>query len=203
MPIASTNPATGEVLKTFDELTDEQIDEKLAKAQAAFELWREKSYMERAELMKKLAEVFKANSRHYGELMSLEMGKPIKQAVAEAEKCALVCDYYADNTESLLAREEIDTGVPESYVRFDPIGIVLAVMPWNYPFWQVMRFAAPAAMAGNVGVLKHASNVPQCAEAIEEAFIEAGFPEGVFQNQLIGSSKVEAVIQDPRVRAVT
>lgn len=203
MPIASTNPATGEVLKTFDELSDEQLDEKLAKAEAAFEVWRSRPYSERAVMMKALGDVFRKNSRKYGELMTLEMGKPIKQAVAEAEKCAWICDYYAENTEEILAREDIDTGVTESYVRFDPIGIVLAVMPWNYPFWQVMRFAAPAAMAGNVGILKHASNVPQCAEAIEEAFIEAGFPEGVFQNLLIGSSKVEAVIQDPRVRAVT
>lgn len=203
MAIVSKNPATDEVLKELEELSDEQVEKKLQVAQAAYEKWRLTSFEERRQLMKKLGELFRSKAKEYGTLMSLEMGKPMAQAIAESEKCGLVCDYYADNIEALLADEKVETNASESYVRFDPIGVVLAVMPWNYPFWQVMRFAAPAAMAGNVGILKHASNVPQCAEALEAAFLEAGFPEGVFQNLLVGSSKVEGIIQDPRVRAAT
>ena len=203
MPIQTLNPATEEVIKTFEELTDNQIEEKLIKAQKAFENWRQTSFEQRAEKLKKVAEILRVDAKAIGEIMTLEMGKPIKQAMAESEKCAWVCDYYADHAEKFLAPEKISTDASESYVQFDPLGIVLAVMPWNFPFWQVLRFAAPTLMAGNVGVLKHASNVPQCAEKIEEIFTQAGFPPGVFQNFLISSGKVESLIRDPRVKAVT
>lgn len=203
MPIQSQNPATGEVVKTIDELSDAEIARKLEIAQSTFETWRKTSFPERAEKLKKAAEILRTDAREYGELATIEMGKPIKQAIAEVEKCALVCDYYAKNAEKILEHEIVATDASESYVQFDPLGIVLAVMPWNFPYWQVFRFIAPACMAGNVGLLKHASNVPQCASAIEEIFLRAGFPEGVFQNLLIGSSKVEGLIRDPRVKAVT
>jgi len=203
MPIQSKNPATDEVLETFDELSDEQIEEKLVTADETFKSWRQTSFAERAEKMKKLGEILRERAADYGRLASLEMGKPITQATAEVEKCAGLCDFYAEQAEAFLAPEIVKTENSESYVRFDPIGAVLAVMPWNYPFWQVFRFAVPAAMAGNVGLLKHASNVPQCALAIEEAFRDAGFSAGVFQTLLIGARKVEPILRDKRVRAAT
>ncbi|MBI2990079.1 MAG: NAD-dependent succinate-semialdehyde dehydrogenase [Candidatus Magasanikbacteria bacterium] len=203
MPIQSRNPTTGEIAKTFSELTDDELKTKLEIAQATFEHWRGNDYSSRAAKLQKAAEVLKTNSRTYGELATLEMGKPIKQAIAEVEKCAWVCEYYAHEAERMLSPEYIKTDGTKSYVRFDPLGIVLAVMPWNFPFWQVFRFIAPASMAGNVGLLKHASNVPQCAAAIEDVFAKAGFPEGVFQNLYISSPKVESVLRDPRVKAVT
>lgn len=203
MPIQSLNPATGEVVKTFEELTDDQVQAKLAQSQSAFETWKQTSFEERKALLLKLGKHLEENARKYGEIITVEMGKPILQAEAEVKKCAWVCEYYAENAESILAKEMIQTDASESYVRFDPLGIVLAVMPWNYPFWQVLRFAAPAVMAGNVGLLKHASNVPQSAELIEEAFLAVGFPEGVFQNLLISARKVESIVRDDRVKAVT
>ncbi len=203
MPFTSQNPATDEILATFDELTDAQLDQKLAAAQTAFESWSQSDVKERAKLMKKLGRVFKKQAAKYGELTTKEMGKPLKAAISEVEKCALVCDYYAKNAAKFLKPEVIKTEAQESFARFDPLGVILAVMPWNFPFWQVMRFAAPAIMAGNTGVLKHASNVPQCAMALEDAFRKAGFPEGVFTNLMIGSSRVERVINDPRIKAVT
>lgn len=203
MAFTSHNPATDEMLAQFDELTDEQLEEKLSLAQATFATWSMTAPQDRAALMKKLANVFRAHAKDYGRLASLEMGKPIKQAVAEVEKCAWVCEYYADHAATMVAPQAVKTDAQESFVRFDPLGAVLAVMPWNFPYWQVLRFAAPALMAGNVGLLKHASNVPQCALAIEQAFTEAGFPAGVFQNLMIGSSRVEKVINDVRVAAVT
>ena len=203
MPLTSKNPATGELIASYEELSDKQVAEKLAFAQKTFESWRKTSVKERATLMLKLAVVFKKRAPEYGRLASLEMGKPITAAIAEVEKCAWVCEYYAQETENILREEVVKTEARESYVRFDPLGVLLAVMPWNFPFWQVMRFAAPAVMSGNVGVLKHASNVPQCAMALESAFLEAGFPEGVFQNLPIGSSKVEAVIKNDVVKAIS
>lgn len=203
MAIETLNPATEEVVKTFEELSNEQIEQKLAKAQSTFESWRTTSFDERAKLMNNLAKILKDEAREIGEIMTLEMGKPITQAIAESEKCAWVCEYYAENAEKFLANEKVETDAGESYVKFDPIGIVLAVMPWNFPFWQVIRFAAPTVMAGNVGILKHASNVPQNAVKIEEIFLQAGFPEGVFQNLHISSKKVEGIIRDPRIKAVT
>ena len=179
------------------------MQEKIARANATFLKWKERSFEERAKKMQRLAVLLRERKRQYGELMTLEMGKPITAAIAEVEKCAWVCDYFADNAEKFLTPEMVATDASKSYVRFDPLGIVLSVMPWNFPFWQVFRFFAPAVMAGNVGLLKHASNVPQCAMAIEAVVCDAGFPESVFQNLLIGASKVEAIISDVRVAAVT
>lgn len=203
MPIRSTNPATGVVEREFTELTHEQVEEKLVRAQTTFLAWRQVSLAERAEKMHALAAYLRAQSAELTALMTLEMGKTVKAGPGEIEKCAKTCVYYADHAQEFLAPEPLKLSGRESYVQFDPLGVVLAVMPWNFPFWQVIRFAAPAIMAGNVGILKHASNVPQCAEAIEAAFTAAGFPVGAFQNLLISASRVEAVIRDPRIKAVT
>ncbi|HET7752866.1 MAG TPA: NAD-dependent succinate-semialdehyde dehydrogenase [Anaeromyxobacteraceae bacterium] len=199
----SVNPATGEVLARFDELDDAQIEAKLARAAETFATYRRTPFAERSRAMSRAAEIIEREKDAFGRTMTLEMGKTLKSAVAEAEKCAWVCRFYAENAERFLANEVIDTGGNRSFVRYLPLGPVLAVMPWNFPFWQVFRFAAPALMAGNVGLLKHASNVPQCALAIEDIFRRAGFPEGAFQTLLIGSSKVRKIIEDPRVAAVT
>lgn len=203
MSIQTHNPTTEETVKTFVALTDAEVKEKIARAEAAFLQWKETSFAARAKRMQQLAVLLRERKRQYGELMTLEMGKPIVAAMAEVEKCAWVCDYFADNAEKFLAPEVIATDASKSYLRFDPLGVVLAVMPWNFPFWQVFRFFAPAAMAGNVGLLKHASNVPQCSMAIESVVRDAGFPEGVFQHLLIGAPNVEAVMSDTRVVAVT
>ena len=203
MPIQSKNPATGEVEKTFDAISDADVDATLTKAQDAFEEWKQTSFAQRAELMKKAAAVLKEEASSYGALMTLEMGKPITQAIAEAEKCAWNCEHYADQAETYLAPISIETEASESYVQFDPMGVVLFVMPWNFPMWQVFRMAAPIIMAGNTVVLKHASNVPQCALACEDVFKKAGFPEGVFQTMLISSSQVEGIIRDKRVVGVS
>jgi succinate-semialdehyde dehydrogenase/glutarate-semialdehyde dehydrogenase len=203
MSIKSTNPFTEEIIKEFEGLDNSQINEKINLAQEAFLDWRKKTYSERAEYIKKLASILKTKNREIGMLATLEMGKPIKQAIAEVEKCAWAMEYYAENAENILAKEKIDVEKCESYVQFDPMGVILAVMPWNFPFWQVLRFAAPAIMAGNVAILKHASNVPQCSLKIEELFLEAGFPHGTFQSLLIRSSQVENIIKNPIVKAVT
>src|SRR3954462_10302345 len=196
MPISSINPATGEVLQTFDPLTDQQLEEKVARAHHVFREHRLTSFAERAEKMQRAAEILESEKKLFARTMTLEMGKPINAAVQEAEKSAWVCRYYAENAAQHLAAELIETNAARSYVSFQPLGAVLAVMPWNFPFWQVFRFAAPALMAGNVGLLKHASNVPQCALAIEDILRRAGFPVGVFQTLLIGSDKVQKVIED-------
>ncbi len=203
MPIASINPTTGETLKTFESLTKAQLDEKLQRASDTFRVYRETSFAERAALMTRAAEIIETEKQDLARIMTLEMGKPIKGAVGEAEKCAWVCRYYAENAEKHLADKLIETDAGKSYVKFQPLGPVLAVMPWNFPFWQVLRFAAPALMAGNVGLLKHASNVPQCALAIEDIFRRAGFPEGSFQTLLVGSDAVETILRDGRVTAAT
>src|ERR1700678_2992006 len=203
MPIATINPATGETLQTFQPLSSDQIDQKLALAVATFHAESKTSFAERTRRMLKAADILERDKEKFAYLMTLEMGKPYKAAVAEAVKCTTGCRYYAENAEKLLADEVIETGARKSFVRYLPIGPILAVMPWNFPFWQVIRFAAPALMAGNVGLLKHASNVPQCALAIEEIFLEAGFPEGAFQTLLIGSQQVDAILKDPRVMAAT
>ena len=203
MPIASINPATGETMKTFEPLSDQHLEEKLQRAFDTFGDYRRSSFAERAQMMMRAAEILEHEKQEFARVMTLEMGKPIKAAAQEAEKCALVCRYYAENAETHLADEIVGTNATKSYVSFQPLGAVLAVMPWNFPFWQVFRFAAPALMAGNVGLLKHASNVPQCALAIEDIFRRAGFPEGAFQTLLIGSEMVERVIEDARVAAVT
>jgi succinate-semialdehyde dehydrogenase/glutarate-semialdehyde dehydrogenase len=203
MPISSINPATGEVLQTFDSLTEQQLEEKIARAAEAFREHRLSSFAERAEKMMRAAEILDHEKKSFARTMTLEMGKPLNAAVHEAEKCAWVCRYYAENAERHLADEIVETNATKSFVRYQPLGIVLAVMPWNFPFWQVFRFAAPALMAGNVGLLKHASNVPQCALAIEDIFRRAGFMEGAFQTLLIGSDAVQTVLEDPRVAAAT
>ena len=203
MTIATINPATGETLQTFAELSAPQLEQRLQLAADTFRSYRTTSFADRSERMLRAASLLEAGKQKFARLMTLEMGKPIKGAVQEVEKCALVCRYYAENAARHLADEVIATNATRSYVRFQPLGPVLAVMPWNFPFWQVFRFAAPALMAGNVGLLKHASNVPQCALAIEEILQRAGFPNGAFQTLLIGSALVEQVMSDPRVAAAT
>ena len=203
MPIATINPATGQTLKTFESLSDAQIDRKLGIAAAAFAKYRKSSFAERAQLMQRAAKILEDKKEAFGRMMTTEMGKTFRSAVDEAVKCAWVCRFYAENGEAFLADEVVNTPATRSYVRYQPLGAVLAVMPWNYPFWQVIRAAAPILTGGNVMLLKHASNVPQCALMIEELFREAGFPEGVFQTLLIGSPKVEAVLGDSRVVAAT
>ncbi len=203
MAISTVNPATGEELKTFEALTDEQVDEKIGRAYETFLEWRETSFAERSRLLTRAAEILEEEAEQFGRTMTTEMGKTLAAAIAEANKCARGCRYYAENAERFLADEQIELEGARTYVRYEALGPVLAVMPWNFPFWQVFRFAAPALMAGNVGLLKHASNVPQCALAIEDVFRRAGYPEGAFQTLLIGSDKVQRVIDDPRVRAAT
>ncbi len=203
MAIATINPATGETLQTFPALSSAEIEQKLQLAVATFHAERKTPFSERAQRMRKAADILERDKDKFAHLMTLEMGKPYKAAVAEAVKCTTACRYYADNAETILADEVIETGAKKSFIRYRPIGPILAVMPWNYPFWQVIRFAAPALMAGNVGLLKHASNVPQCAVAIEKLFLEAGFPAGAFQTLLIGSQQVDAILNDPRVVAAT
>jgi len=203
MPIASINPATGETLKTFESLDASQVEDKLARASDVFKSYRKTSFSEREAWMLRAAEVLEADKMNFARLMTLEMGKPITGAISEVEKCASVCRYYAENAKHHLADQVVTTTATRSYVHFQPLGPVLAVMPWNFPFWQVFRFAAPALMAGNVGLLKHASNVPQCALAIEEIFQRAGFPDGAFQTLLIGSEAVSQVLEDKRVVAAT
>ena len=203
MAIATMNPSTGEVLKTFEPLTPDQIEKKLQLATDAFRGHRRTPFADRAAKMMRAAEILEQEKDECARLMTLEMGKPLKAAVGEALKCATGCRYYAENAEKFLADEVIETGARRSFIRYLPIGPILAVMPWNFPFWQVMRFAAPALMAGNVGLLKHASNVPQCALKIEEILHRAGFPEGVFQTLLIGSGPVDGILNDPRIVAAT
>src|SRR3981189_1089213 len=203
MTIASTNPATGETLKTFNPDSDGVIEEKLRKAAAAAKQWRRSTFAERAQRMSRAAELLEQRKDPLARLMTLEMGKPRKAGVAEIEKCATGCRYYLENAEGHLAPEPVQTDARRSEKQFQPLGPVLAIMPWNFPFWQVFRFAAPPVMAGNVGLLKHASNVPQCALAIEEIFRDAGYPEGCFQTLLIGSDKVKKIVEDPRVLAAT
>ena len=203
MSIATINPATGETLRVFEPLGEQEIEEKLQRSVAGFAVNRARLFAERASRMNAAAEILERRSDEFGRLMTTEMGKPLKAAVAEARKCALACRYYAEHAEAHLADEHIETEAEETYVRFEPLGPVLAVMPWNFPFWQVFRFAAPALMAGNVGLLKHASNVPQSALAIEEIFRDAGFTDGEFQTLLIGSDQVPRLLDDERVKAVT
>ncbi len=203
MGIASINPTTGETLKTFPALSTEQIEAKLQLAANTFHTYRHTSFSDRSRMMSRAAEILESEKDRFAKVMTTEMGKPLKAAVSEAEKCAWVCRYYAENAERHLADQVVETTARNSYVRFQPLGPVLAVMPWNFPFWQVFRFAAPALMAGNTGLLKHASNVPQCALAIEEIFTRAGFPEGVFQTLLVGSEAVEAILNNGHVVAAT
>jgi succinate-semialdehyde dehydrogenase/glutarate-semialdehyde dehydrogenase len=199
----SVNPATGEVLQTFDELSDAQLEEKLARASATFREYRNLPFEDRARKLRKAADILERRKEEYGRTMTLEMGKTYKSAVAEAVKCATALRYYAENGARFLADEEVATGARRSFIRRQPLGPILAIMPWNFPFWQVVRFAAPALAAGNVGLLKHAPSVPRCAMALEELFLEAGFPAGCFQALLIGVEKVDGILGDSRVVAAT
>jgi succinate-semialdehyde dehydrogenase/glutarate-semialdehyde dehydrogenase len=206
MAIATTNPTTGEVVKTFDPLTESELDARLERAATAFAGYRATSYAQRAEWMRAAADLLEAEAQSTAELMTLEMGKTIKASKAEIAKCAAGCRYYAQHAAEMLASSEVDAAAVKAtraYVRWQPLGPVLAVMPWNFPLWQAMRFAAPALMAGNVGLLKHASNVPQTALYLAELFSRAGFPDDVFQTLLIGSGTVERVLRDDRVAAAT
>jgi succinate-semialdehyde dehydrogenase/glutarate-semialdehyde dehydrogenase len=203
MGIASINPSTGTLIKSFQPLSAGQLDEKLGNAWSAFHDHRHTLISERAHRMRRAAEILDNEKESVGRLMSLEMGKTLRAAIDESAKCAWVCRYFAENAGHLLADEVVETGSGRSFVHYEPLGAILAVMPWNFPFWQVFRFAAPALMAGNVGLLKHASNVPQCALAIEDIFRRAGFPSGTFQSLLIETDQVRQLIDDPRVAAVT
>jgi succinate-semialdehyde dehydrogenase / glutarate-semialdehyde dehydrogenase len=203
MAIVSVNPANSKVLEKFEPLSDREVDQKIGRAASTFPSFRKLSFAQRAKWMLKAAEILENEKESLGRLMTMEMGKPVRSAIEEAVKCAWGCRYYAENAERFLADEAVETTATRSYIRYQPLGPILAVMPWNFPFWQVMRFAAPALMAGNVGLLKHASNVPQCALKIEEILLRAGFPEGAFQTLLIGSKQVDRVLDDPRIVAAT
>ncbi len=203
MSFAVVNPATGERLREVPETPPRRVRAAIEAADAAFRSWRQSSFSERARPMAEAARLLRARAAEYADLMALEMGKPVRDGRAEAEKSAWACEFYAEHAERFLAREHVDTGPRESFVSFQPLGVVLAVMPWNFPFWQVFRFAAPALMAGNAALLKHAANVPGCALAIEEVFRSAGFPEDLFRALLVPSRRVAALIRHPLVRAVT
>ena len=207
MVLQSVNPATEEVLETFEEFTPRQVDTALQQAHEAFRRWRTTSYSQRAAGLQAAARILRQQKARYAELITAEMGKPITEAEAEVEKCAWNCEFYADNGAKFLADEPVQTSAERSYVAYEPLGVVLAIMPWNFPFWQAIRFAAPALMAGNGALLKHAPNVPRCALAIEQVFREAGFPEGLFRTVLVGATATAAIsqqlIDDERIRAVT
>jgi len=203
MAIASINPATGEKLKEFTAFNDAEIEKRLKRAEQAFQQHRREAFPKRAQLLVGVATLLEREKNELARTMTLEMGKIFRASVEEIEKCARGCRYYAENAERFLEDEPAQTGARRSYLRYEPMGPVLAIMPWNFPFWQVFRFAAPALMAGNVGILKHAANVPQCALAIEQLFCRAGFDEGAFQTLLIEADQVERLIVDPRIKAVT
>src|SRR5262249_25184209 len=203
MTLQSVNPATGEVVARYEETTPEAVRDILESVHEAFVEWRRLPFAERAAPMRRAAANLRGNAAEYARLMAREMGKPVKEGVAEAQKCATVCDFYAENAERFLSPEPIATEARRSFVAFNPLGVVLAVMPWNFPFWQVFRFAAPGLMAGNAAVLKHASNVPGCAMAIEQIFRRAGFPENLFRTLLISSRRVEGILEHPLVCAAT
>jgi succinate-semialdehyde dehydrogenase/glutarate-semialdehyde dehydrogenase len=203
MTIRAINPATGEVVASYDETTPEACAGIIESVHGAFLAWRRAPFGQRSAPMRRAAQILRENAAEYARLMAREMGKAVKEGAAEVRKCATVCDFYAENAERFLAREPIATEARKSFIAFNPLGVVLAVMPWNFPFWQVFRFAAPGLMAGNAAVLKHASNVPGCATAIEEIFRKAGFPENLFRTLMIGSGQVEALIENPLIRAAT
>ena len=203
MAIATTNPATGETIRTFDALTDAQLEQRLQTAAEVFRTYRTTTFAQRSGWLRRAAEILDEEAEELGGLATLEMGKTLASAIAEIHKCAKGCRWYADHAEGILADQPHDVEGARVFTRYQPLGPVLAIMPWNFPYWQVFRFAAPALMAGNVGLLKHASNVPQCALAIEDVLRRAGFPEGAFQTLLVPSAAVEAILDDVRVRAVT
>ncbi len=204
MPIATINPATGETIKTFTPLTDAEVEAKLTLAADAFQKHRQTTFAERAACLTRAGAILEAEKQAIAETMTLEVGKTLKASVAEVEKCAAACRYYADHAEGFLADQPYDIGgEARAFIRYRPLGVILAIMPWNFPLWQVVRFAAPALMAGNAGLLKHAENVPQCALILEDVFRRAGFAEGVFQALLIETPQIQSVLEDPRVAAAT
>jgi succinate-semialdehyde dehydrogenase/glutarate-semialdehyde dehydrogenase len=203
MKFQTKNPYNNQVLAEYTEQTESEITATIDKAQVGYEIWRKWSFAQRAEVLKKAAQILKKNVEVYAKTISLEMGKPINEARSEVNKCTSVCEYYADHAEEFLATKYIKTDAQESFVTFEPMGCILAIMPWNFPFWQVFRFAAPTLMAGNVGLLKHAANVFGSAMHIEEIFTEAGVPEGVFQNLIVHHDKIEKVLENPVIKAVT
>ncbi|UCH09207.1 MAG: NAD-dependent succinate-semialdehyde dehydrogenase [Fidelibacterota bacterium] len=203
MLLEAINPATGETIRTYPETTPAEVQARLHAANQAFSEWRRTDFADRADVMHQAARILRDRNNEFAALMALEMGKPIAEGRAEVEKCAWVCDYYGENAAAFLQPETIPTDASHSFVTYQPLGTVLAVMPWNFPFWQLFRFAAPALMAGNVGLLKHASNVPGCALVIEDIFRQAGFPDGVFSTLLVGSPRVPELIDDPLIKAVT
>lgn len=203
MSIQSVNPVNNEVIKQFEEATDEEVNDALERAEEAYQDWKETSFRQRAEIMRKAADVMEEDIEHYAYLMTLEMGKVKREAHAEIKKCAACLRYYATHAETFLQNEPLSVEEGDAYIAYDPIGPVLAIMPWNFPFWQVIRFAAPNLMAGNVGILKHASSVPQVSMAIEEIFLKAGIPDNVFKSLLVGSSKINMMIDHSAVKAVT
>src|SRR5262245_17661977 len=199
----AVNPATGQPIRDYPEHDESEVASRLERAEQAFACWRKMPFAERARLMRAAGDLLRDRAGDYGRLMTEEMGKPIAASEAEVDKCAWVCDFYAEHAERFLSPETVATDAARSAVRYDPLGPVLAIMPWNFPFWQLFRFAAPALMAGNVGLLKHASNVPGCALAIEEVFRDAGFPPGTMTTLLVSSEKVKRLIAHPVIRAVT
>lgn len=201
--LKSTNPYNQEVIKNYKEHSQKEINHIISQADSEFTKWKQTNFNKRAELLRNTASILKKNTEEYSNIMTMEMGKPIRESHAEIEKCAWVCEYYAENGEKFLSSIEVKTDAAKSYVTFQPLGVILAVMPWNFPFWQVFRFAAPTLMAGNVGILKHASNVSGCALAIEQIFRDAGFPKNAFRTLLINSKKVASVIENPAVKAIT
>jgi succinate-semialdehyde dehydrogenase/glutarate-semialdehyde dehydrogenase len=201
--VTSVNPTTGETIQEYPEMSFREASDIIGRVHEAFGQWRRTDFATRAALMRQTGQTLRANAAGYGRLMAQEMGKPVRDGRAEVEKCAVTCEYYADNAARFLQTEIMETDASKSFVTFQPLGVVLAIMPWNFPFWQVFRFAIPALMAGNVGVLKHASNVFGCALAIEEVFRQAGFPENVFRTLLVGSSQIDPIIEHPLVKAVT
>jgi succinate-semialdehyde dehydrogenase/glutarate-semialdehyde dehydrogenase len=203
MTFQSINPATGETFASYEQCRTDEALNLVGKAHHEYLSWRRTSFDHRASLMRNAAAILNKNAREYAKLMAEEMGKPFHDGVAEAEKCAQACEFFADNAENFLAHDQIWTEARKTFVAFNPIGVVLAIMPWNFPFWQVFRFAAPSLMAGNAALLKHASNVPGCALAIEQVLRDAGFPENLFRTLMIGTNQVDAVIEHPLVRAVT
>jgi succinate-semialdehyde dehydrogenase/glutarate-semialdehyde dehydrogenase len=199
----SINPATGEEIKNYKEMNETEISQIIKRADDAFNVWRNTDFSERSQKMKRAGNILLKRKDEFAKTMTLEMGKPISQSFSEVEKCAWVCDYFADNAENFLSNIDVKTDASNSFVSYQPLGVVLAIMPWNFPFWQVFRFAAPNLMAGNAGVLKHASNVTGCGLAIEDVFKEAGFPENLFRTLIVSSKKMENVIKEEKIRAVT
>lgn len=203
MAITSVNPATGATIASYEETTPEAVNATIEGAHAAFRRWRDLSFAERARPMRAAARILRERANDFARLMAEEMGKPLKDGIAESQKCAVACEFFADRAAQFLARESVEIGAARSFVTFQPLGVILAIMPWNFPFWQVLRFAAPSLMAGNAAVLKHASNVPGCALAIVDLFRQAGFPEQLFGTVLVNSKRVDALIEHPLIRAVT